>query len=118
VDNLSKELARLENESFLSAKFGERDSSIYAESARIRREMWEKEDKELTAMTHTCAKLMLTRAAFNEIRDKLIAAGYEPTRDDYIDMSGIAVVPCQERECCRRCNTPLPIVGICPVCMS
>lgn len=53
--------------------------------------------------THTFVKLELSRAAYGEIREKLLAAGYEHAFQDIgkpgelIDMHGIAVAKdCQD----------------------
>jgi hypothetical protein len=49
-------------------------------------------------MTHTLAKLELSKAAYDEIATKLIDAGYQHAflEDGLIDMDGIGVAPAEE----------------------
>lgn len=58
-------------------------------------------------MTHTYAILVLSKAAWKEIRDKLAGTGYEDQiHDDKIDMHGIAVQADSE-EAEPRKTTPI-----------
>jgi len=42
-------------------------------------------------MTHTYALLEVSPATFEEIRQKLVDAGYEQVHDGQIDMNGLAL---------------------------
>lgn len=54
----------------------------------------------MTRTTHTYAKLPVTEKAFQEIRHKLITAGYdEATEDpDMVLMTGIAIIPAPQTQ--------------------
>lgn len=63
--------------------------------------------------THTFAVLELSAQAYNEIAEKLRAAGYHHAFDmkaQLIDMHGIAVTPDPKDELLHRCGDCIPCV--------